>query len=152
MSKKLFLVSLLVFFGLGIGTLSAGPPKPKAQKIPVIVDIAVVDISSTGPTGTPHNAPIITIQNKGTKTINQHLGLLVKQNGQPVYGDGKYISLIPGQKFVWNPRPADAGFAKPGDTIEATIDHDNQLKEDNEENNMLSKQIPFPLKPPIKKK
>jgi hypothetical protein len=104
-------------------------------------DIAITDVSSTGPSGKPANAPVIVLENKGTKSIAGNLSLTIKTNGQLICGCSAAVNLAPGQKTEWKGGAVMENFAKPGDTVEATIDTDNKLIEDNEQNNTMIKKI-----------
>jgi len=122
----------------GVQLPSSGVPIPKP---PTGFDIAVTDIGTTGPLGTIKNCPIITIKNVGTKAVNGYYKLAYKRNGVLIFTTPIAVLLAPGQTLKTGDNPVNASFAQYGDTVEATIDEDDKLREDNEANNTLTKKL-----------
>lgn len=123
-------------------------PVPRAQ-IPVWLgyDIAVFDIGTTGP---PQYIPVITFQNKGKRMIRQDLAWNYKTNGIQVFsGFTLDVDLAPQQTYIWTGQPTSSNFAKPGDVIEVSVDLNNQLTEDDEVNNTMTKTIPVLTSHPL---
>jgi hypothetical protein len=110
-----------------------GPVKPYLG-----VDIAVVQI---GTTGKPEWSPTFTLKNLGTKPIKRNLQMVVKSNGGVIALGPLWVDLAATKTLLWTGGPTLCNFAKLGDVVEATIDADNKMPEDNEANNTLSKKI-----------
>ncbi len=113
-------------------------PGPQPTKPFLGVDIAVVQI---GTTGNPEWSPKFTLKNLGTKPIKRNLEMIVKSNGGVITLGPLWVDLASMKTLVWSGGPTLCNFAKIGDVVEATIDADNKLAEDNESNNVLSKKI-----------
>jgi hypothetical protein len=143
------------------GLLAAAPPQPTPQTgqtlpprppgvvvpAPTGYDLAVVWFSSTGPQGSPHdNAPVVVIENKGSRAVDRHLSLEIFANGQMTAGHGLQVQLQPGQRQTWTGGPTDRGLYPWGTVAQAKIDARNELREDNEENNTFSRTLQ-PVRP-----
>jgi hypothetical protein len=122
------------------GMLAADKAKPVPGPVkPYLgVDIAVVQI---GTTGNPEWSPTFTLKNLGTKRIKRNLEMIVKANGGVITLGPIWVDLASTKTLHWEGGPTLCNFAKLGDVIEVTIDSGNQLTEDNESNNTLSKKI-----------
>jgi hypothetical protein len=144
-------VAVAVVVAVTAVAAAAAPPTPRARHTPTPrrptgYDIAVVNIRTTGPNGSVANAILPTFKNLGTKTIDRTLQFYYWVNG---WGGDPYsasiaFSLAPGQTFVYQPNPLEAGFVKYGDTVRVFIDPKNKLAEDNESNNSMTKLLVAP--------
>jgi hypothetical protein len=143
-------VAVAVVVAVTAVAAAAAPPTPRARHTPTPrrptgYDIAVVNIRTTGPNGSVANAILPTFKNVGTKTINRTLSFTYWVNGKLVNSPSIALSLAPGQAFVRQPYPIEAGLVKYGDTVEVFIDSSNNLHEDNESNNRMTKVLAFPV-------
>jgi hypothetical protein len=139
-------VTVAVLMAVMAVAAAAAPPTPPPRKPqPTGYDIAIVNLRSTGPRGTVPNALVATFKNVGKKTINHTLLFQYWINGG--FLTGRYIPspLAPGETYVSQPNPIEAGFAKFGDTAEGLIDADHKLAEDNESNNRMTKVLVRPV-------
>ncbi len=108
------------------------------------LDLKAVDIGTTGP---PHYYAILTFQNVGTKATPAVRYLWKYQNQIIDWGD--VPALAAGQRYVKTREDATGGFARFGATLSLFVDCDNVVKEDDENNNHLTKTLPRPpFKPP----
>ena len=149
MGRKLRIVGLIVCFAVEAGLLMAEKSKPGSEtsKPYLGVDIAVISVGTTGALAESKWAPTVTIKNLGTKPILRDLLMTIKSNGTWITSPQIHVALTPGQTLEWKGQGADRDFAKPGDVVEAFIDADMKLPEDNEANNVMSKTIPFRQRP-----
>ncbi|MCL4838544.1 MAG: hypothetical protein KJ058_11335 [Thermoanaerobaculia bacterium] len=154
MNRIAILVAALLLVTAGL--LAGAPPQPTPQTgpalpprppgglapVPTGYDVAVVWFSSTGPQGTPHdNAPVVVIENKGTRAVDRHLALEISANGQMTARTGMHVLLQPGQRQTWTGGPTDRGLYPWGTVAQAKIDAGNELREDNETNNTFSRTL-----------
>jgi len=147
MNQRLAVVALLVASLLLAGLPEAAPPTPGPEGQPTGFDIAVVGIGTTGPNGEPHdNTAVFTFQNTGARPLNRRLSFTYKSNGQAILFSSIQFSLQPGQRHVWTGGATDRGFAPYGATLEVTVDYQDELREDNEQNNTKSKKLLDPRK------
>ena len=115
-------------------------------------DIAVVDIGTTGASPSPVYAPVITLKNMGQRTINRTVEFNYTCNGfQLTSGEQATVALAPGQTYVWRGGMLHENMAKPGDLMQAIVDPNKKMLDDNRANNTLSKRIPQLISPPIAK-
>ena len=140
MGKQTKIAGWIACFIALSGMLAAdkATPVPGPVKPYLGVDIAVVQI---GTTGNPEWSPTFTLKNLGTKRIKRDLEMIVKANGGVIAVGPLWVDLASTKTLEWKGGPESCNFAKLGDVIEVTIDAGNQLAEDNESNNVLSKKI-----------
>jgi hypothetical protein len=140
MGKQRHRAGWIVCFVALSGILAAdiAPPGPKPYKPYLGVDIAVIRV---GTTGNPEWEPTFTLKNLGTKRIRRFLEMVVKSNGGVIAAGSQWVDLYPTKTVLWVGGPSLCNYAKVGDVVEATIDTNNMLIEDNESNNTLSKKI-----------
>ena len=118
------------------------PPRPPGVPAPLGYDLAVVGFSSTGPQGTPHdNAPVVVIENKGSRLVDRHLALEISANGQMVTVTGLQVQLQPGQRQTWTGGATERGLFPWGTVARAKVDARDELREDDEVNNTFSRTL-----------
>jgi hypothetical protein len=160
MRKKLLWCSFMV--GLAALVMFAEQKKPGREStqlvpgtaVPVATgyDIAVVDIGTSGASTSPVYAPVITLKNMGQRTINRTLEMNYTCNGfQLTSGELVTVALAPGDTYVWRGGVLHENMAKPGDLMQAVVDPNKKMLDDNRVNNTLSKRIPQPFHPHVAK-
>ena len=118
------------------------PPRPPGVPVPTGYDLAVVGFSSTGPQGTPHdNAPVVVIENKGSRLVDRHLALEISANGQMVTVTGLQVQLQPGQRQTWTGGATERGLFPWGTVAQPKIDARDELREDDETTNTFSRTL-----------
>lgn len=144
-----FLLTVYLICGGALAPAGAAPLQPGVGQ-PTLspslrsgFDLAVSDIGTTGPQAPCVNCPVITVKNLGTKAVNGTYQVKYVCNGTVVYPFRNIVlNIAPGQTQQIDPHnPLDHNFARYGDTVQATIDVDNRLREDNEANNTLQKKL-----------
>lgn len=130
-----------------VALANAAPPGPKPGTQKTGYDIKAEDIRTTGPEGSPRNAPIFVFKNVGQKTIERPLKFRYWTDGTLIASTGIDINLKPGFSQTYSPTPADESFAKFGNTVEVLIDSDHELREDDEANNRLTKTLKLQFVP-----
>ncbi len=109
---------------------------------PTGYDVAIVGLSSTGPEGDPRNALVVILENKGTQPLNHELHLQATANGQPTMLRSIHVRILPGARQRWtNDRAYEANIYPWGTVVWAKIDAQRDLREDNEQNNELSRTL-----------
>lgn len=149
------LVAVALALGIAVAPAAAAPPQPGGTaERPVIktgFDLAVTDIRTLGPGDPCVYCPVVVVKNLGSKPVKGPFLLKYVCNGTVVYGQRSVvIDLAPGASQKIPPHmPLDQNFARYGDNVEAKIDADNQLKEDNELNNTYREKLapPVPRQP-----
>ena len=144
-----FPLAVFLICGVALAPAGAAPPQPgvvQPTQPPVHLtgfDLAITDIGSTGPQAPCVNCPVITVKNLGTKAVNGTYQVKYVCNGTVVYPFRNIpLNVAPGQTRQIDPHnPLDHNFARNGDTVQATIDVDNRLREDNEANNTFQKKL-----------
>ncbi len=160
MRNRLMFCTLAVGLAAFLMIAEEKKPVPESSKpvpgttMPVSTgyDIAVVDIGTTGVSSSPWCAPVITLKNMGQKAINRTLEMTYTSNGfQLTSGELVTVALAPGQTYVWRGGMLHESMAKPGDLMQAIVDPNHKMLDDNRANNTLSKRIRQLIHPPIAK-
>lgn len=149
------LVGVVFVLCVAVVPAAAAPPQPGAEAPRPVVktgfDLAVTNIGTLGPADPCVFCPVIFVTNLGSKAVNGPFLLKYVCNGVVVYNQRSVnINLAPGATQKIPPHmPLDQNFARYGDSVEAKIDVDNQLKEDNELNNTYQEKLapPVPRQP-----
>ena len=149
MKKVLFVLSVavmsLIVFGIAYGEeKTAGPGKTNVlrQVAPGVVKPMIVDIAIDVFTDAKTCRLWVAYQNKGTVKIDKVLREKVIVNGTVVPGgDFNHVVLNPGA-FFSHGVGVDPGVIISGSaTVNASIDTENVLKENNEANNSITKTV-----------
>lgn len=144
------LLAAAATFCAALPSAFAAPPqpgleaaKPTPVTIPTGFDLAVVDIQTLGPGVPCVYCPVIVVKNRGSRAVSGTFQVKYTCNGTVVYPFRDVVlNLAPGATQKIAPHmPLDQNFARYGDTVEAKIDVDNRLKEDNEQNNTFAKKL-----------
>lgn len=144
-----FPLAVFLICGVALAPAGAAPPQSGAgqptppSSLRTGFDLAVSDIGTTGSQAPCVNCPVVTVKNLGTKAVNGTYQVKYVCNGTVVYPFRDIVlNIAPGQTQKIEPHnPLDHNFARYGDTVQAMIDVDNRLREDNEANNTFQKKL-----------
>ena len=121
---------------------------PKVQDPPVLTsgnDLAVVELSSTGPEGTPPDTLVVVIENKGRRSVDLTLALDLWANGVSMRKHctwcNVHVQLQPGQRQTAVLSSELKGLFPWGTVAKVELDPFDVLHDDDRTNNTLTRTL-----------